>query len=371
MILSALTRSSNAGIVELSAVISGTLKKGKIWFRCPEEYGSEVSAELYDPFVVALVQQAISSGEVLTIDGPVSDRLVLNLTYFARIYGEWFGHNPLYLQAASIVRPTNCKGRIVTGMSCGVDSLTTALELHASAPRARITHFVHCNVGSHGHGDAARALFQKRLHKAEAAAKEIRLPLIWIDSNIDDFLSVRFEDSYASRTAAAAHFLGCSEYFIASTNTYTQIGPEGSSPLSDHLLSSERVQIFHDGAHLNRIQKLDFIKSWKPAQHHLNVCTRSTTNAENCSSCSKCLRTILAICLLEAWPSFKDVFSSVGLDRKLKAYVNEMNSLGAIPPNFYWMEIVEFANQKGLDLQKHPIQSIELISRANWRKPEV
>jgi hypothetical protein len=310
----------------------------------------------------------MASDQTLIVEGTLSGRLIVNLNYYARIYACWFPYQPLKLHASSVADSCSASSSIVaTGMSCGVDSLATAYDLGAGASGSRLTHFVHCNVGSHGHGEAARELFHARLGRARLAAVDVGLPLIEVDSNIDEFISVRFEDSYAARTAAVAHFLGCSEYFIASTNTYEQIGPEGSSPLSDNLLSSPRVQVFHDGAHLNRIEKLALIKLWPLARKHLNVCTRNTGDAGNCSSCGKCLRTILAIWLLESWPYFENVFQSANLKEKLLSYVVKMNEIGLIPPQYYWMEISELAAKRGFDLQRDPNLAISRLARRNLR----
>ena len=83
-------------------------------------------------------------------------------------------------------------------------------------------------------------------------------------------------------------------FFVPSSYAYQRLRPWGSSPLTDHMLSTERLEVVHDGASKGRLQKVEAISGWAPAQNYLRVCTnvKKRYGVRNCSRCEKCLRTM-------------------------------------------------------------------------------
>src|SRR5690606_29425499 len=101
---------------------------------------------------------------------------------------------------------------------------------------------------------------------------------------------------------------GLAKVLIPSTHPYRDILPWGSSPLTDHLWSTEQVRIVHDGAEATRVEKLTELLVHEPlAMQHLRVCTMNDGGLENCGRCNKCIRTMLTLELvgrLASDPSF-------------------------------------------------------------------
>lgn len=342
--------------VKACAEISDCVKPGSLWFELPLSYENWIETNLCDAFVVALFPQAMCEKRPLWVDGNVSSSLSRNLYYYNQIYSRWFPQFELIdLYSAYLVnQPDNQSKKIAVGFSCGVDSLCTVLEWTQGriSDFEKLTNLINVNVGSHGRGISGNKLFRKRLKRVQQAADELELPLISVNSNLDSFYTAKFEDTYASRIISVALLLGrrLSKFVLSSTNTYWQIGPEGSSPLSDILLGNNQVEIVVDGSHLTRIEKIRRIVNWEFASMHLNVCTRDTFRAKNCSECIKCVRTMVIIDMLNSSTLFQNVFDFTNFNWVKRKFVEKMKILDAKPPHYYWMEIVEYATKIGYQL---------------------
>jgi len=80
-------------------------------------------------------------------------------------------------------------------------------------------------------------------------------------------------------------------FYIPATYDYPNLAPAGTSPLSDHLLSTEYTQIIHHGASANRSEKMDYLARWQPTYENLRVCIypQKVTGHLNCGKCEKCI----------------------------------------------------------------------------------
>ena len=83
--------------------------------------------------------------------------------------------------------------------------------------------------------------------------------------------------------------------FIGATYSYDYMAPWGSHPLLDHHWSTGRIEIVHDGAEANRMQKIRRISELPLALATLRVCYENLDRRYNCCTCEKCCRTMLAL----------------------------------------------------------------------------
>ena len=94
-----------------------------------------------------------------------------------------------------------------------------------------------------------------------AAASELGVPLVEVETNLHDFsdaMGSPWGTTYHGvALAAVAHLLAPAfgEVLVGGTHTYSDLFPWGSHPLSDRLLSSDRVRLVHDGGDTDRVQK--------------------------------------------------------------------------------------------------------------------
>ena len=293
------------------------------------------------PFLAATLQLAMRAGEPLEIDGPVSPLLLERAETVQRIYSAW---NP-WLRPVDVRAAETSEQPGGTGFGCffsrGVDSMYSA----TCERRPPLTHLVFCDGLESLHDREVRA---REIELAHEAARRIELPLVVARTNLRA-LTDRLVPSWDDYVAPALAFTGLSlagglgRALIASGDSYATLEPSGSSPLLDHLFSSEAVAIEHDSVALGRAEKTARIAAERPdLLDLLKVCFRENTPA-NCGWCSKCLITMVALRAagaLDAASGFPDT-----IDHGLIAAMRVPGRKGRLD----WLEALEALRAAGAD----------------------
>lgn len=295
-----------------------------LWFSVPSEAASLVSTRA-EAALVALLMPAMAAGRDLVVEGPVTDELAWSLN--GEVQDVLRGVRPELSRVGIEVRHPEPAQEgacgVATGYSAGVDSYATLARHHftADAPESlRVTHLLYNNVGSHGHGDAGRALYRNRLELLRPNALSTGLPLIDVDSNIDEFhLAVRlgFQQSHTMRNAAVTHLLsgGIRHYLYASsvpwgdTTVAATYDLAFADPVLLPLLSTRFLSLRSSGSDMNRVAKTALIAEIPHTYERLDVCVEST-DGSNCSECWKCQRTMLTLELLGLLDRYHAVFAT-------------------------------------------------------------
>ena len=271
----------------------------KVWYAFPRRY-KEVLSVGSEPFAAALLLPAMFWGEEVQILGQVSPKFAYGLQEYSRIFHIWM---PKMLKAVEFDFKELVKEEgeafptgVATAFSGGVDSSYTLREnLGEAQPLEdhRLTH----GVFIHG--------FDIDLHEAEAYRSALRrnrelftekgLELIPVQTNTRLFTLYRMDWGMASGgpLIGAGLALGglLRRFYIPSGYSYHEVLPNGNSPLTDQLLSTERLEIVHHGAAKRHNEKMDEIAHWDVAHKNLRVCiaTPKPRDGGNCSVCNKCL----------------------------------------------------------------------------------
>ncbi len=293
-----------------------------LWFSAPVEWASLMNARA-DAALVALLMPAMAIGAEIVVDGPVTDELAWSLA--GETQAVLRGVRPeiarVSIEAPDAFPPSGGATAVATGYSAGIDSYAT-LARHHFAPDVpeslRITHLLYNNVGSHGHGVEGRALYRNRLELVRTSASSIGLPLIDIDSNVDDFHlvgRVGFQQSHTMRNAAVVHLLsaGIRHYLYASSVPYDRVAVNArvdvgyADPILLPLVSTRSVTLRSSGSDMDRAAKAALIAELPPTYERLDVCTEST-DGTNCSECPKCQRTMLTLELIGVFDRYRTVF---------------------------------------------------------------
>lgn len=178
----------------------------------------------------------------------------------------------------------------------------------------QLTHLVFCNTGTNGDygGDAARELYHKRMAILKGVADDLKLKLLCVDTNFNEFLEQAQEQSHTFRTLSVplAFQKLFRYYYYGSGYSFCDFQFQFSDPahydlLNMACLSTELLQFFSSGGETSRLGKLKAIADDDLVQKNLNVCVRTL---ENCGDCLKCRRTMLDLYVLGKLDSFKDVF---------------------------------------------------------------
>ena len=206
---------------------------------------------------------------------------------------------------------TRVGGAPAAAFSGGVDSFFTQY-LNRERPRGFKTKYA---VFVHGFDIH---LSQEKIFEGAAAAYENVLrqegvELIRLITNARAFIPPGFwEMSHGSALAGVALALsaGINRFFIPSSKSYGTLEPWGSDPLTDSLLSTEHVQVIHDGAYYTRFDKINLMRDWDPFRHLIRTCYKKPSAFENCGRCQNCRRTMMVLAslgVLDRFPTFPAV----------------------------------------------------------------
>ncbi|KKH72632.1 hypothetical protein DU78_01840, partial [Methanosarcina mazei] len=161
--------------------------------------------------------------------------------------------------------------------------------------------------------DHARDLFHQRTEAVRPCADELQLPLVTLDSNINEILDMRFVITHTYRNVAAVLALQklFKTYYYSSGYSLRQFELNHSD--SSHydaytldMLSTNATKFFSSGEIYSRVEKTDIVSIHPLSYKYLNVCVAAETN---CSKCNKCQRTLVTLDLLGKLNLYNKVFN--------------------------------------------------------------
>jgi len=270
--------------------LSAMMDDFRLWFRVPS--GNAVSST-GDIFLAAGLIPAMAAGENLEIEPRVriSPKLVTGIMRLQDIYHCW---NPVLKKieiqgAQSISEPIN--HGVASFFSGGVDGAYTLVR-----HKEEITHLIYINGLDFEmkEEDFAKAVLRRR-----RIAGSFNKSLIPVKTNLNSFMAQNKIHSVlrtGACLASVAHVLGFPKAYIASSNTYNELHPVGTHPLTDPLWSNEATELIHDGADVKRIEKTQQIIDHEVIRDNLIVCWEESD--ENCGICPKCIRTMITLKIL-------------------------------------------------------------------------
>lgn len=242
------------------------------------------------PFLASLLLPAMKSGEDITIEGSVPERVLNNTKDIMKVVGKWnIGLKKINIETAiSNPKNTNPKftGCFFTG---GVDSFYTYLKNKKS-----ITHFITihgCDISLNN-----KEFFSQALKALRKVAYEENKNIIIVESNYREIIEpvLEWEWNLGSALGAVVLFLnpGFKKVYIPSGMKKTQLCPYGTHPDLDPLWSTSKVKIIHDGCEYGRLEKvIHRVSKSSLALRHLRVCCLTLKNKYNCNECFKCIQT--------------------------------------------------------------------------------
>ncbi|MFC1878658.1 hypothetical protein ACFLZW_01970 [Chloroflexota bacterium] len=291
----------------------------ELWYRFPEKYAADIStrAEAFAPTALLV---AMYAAEDLVIRGPISPLLAYNLFEYRNIYHSW---RPKIFKMVDIQydclekAPASVQpAAAATAFSGGVDSFYTLwahLPGNQPIPQARVTH------GLFVHGLDLRLddpnNFQAAAIHYQALFEDMGLELILASTNAYQFSEFRinwtlFDGPPLVGAASLLSPLLGRFYIPSGMPSYLKLIPQGSSPLTDHLLSTETLDIIHHGASISRYEKTLAVVNWPVTYNSLRVCSdkQKMFGLKNCAVCQKCYRTMTLLEILDVFENYSENF---------------------------------------------------------------
>jgi len=298
---------------EGKAVLSATLTSERfntpktIFFRYPEAYWDFIP-ETADPFFPGLLIPCLFAGEVLEILPPLSKMLMENQSQVQEIFLSWHPDtarrievksNNLH-QDESVIANGNA-----TFFSLGVDSMYSLLK-HlpgiSNNKGEQLNSIIYMKGMELPLSVYAKKQDEPVVEAVKKVAEHYHLDAIIGETNLRDVFPLDWEDQYFGpglASTALSLSLGFKKIFIPSSHSYNLFFHDPSSPLLDHLWSTEQTRIIHDGAEKERARKItDLIAYDSFALNNLRVCTNNQGGIHNCGVCPKCIRTMITLEIL-------------------------------------------------------------------------
>ena len=336
-----------------------------MYFDIRKDYAPMFSTDTYDAFVLVGMYLAMYHHTDLRIRGNMSKKLYKNCTWYIQKilcdFSDVLRPAKIFVEGFA---PTQAKGTLIgTGISCGVDSLSTIYDrfVRESDPDYRVNSLFIFNCGSHGDFGAphTQIVFKSRVERAIQVADELKLPAVIVDSNLHQFRHDNDKD-----TVLFLSFYSCvlsmqaviKRYYISSGCSYSSIKDLGRDNSMHHdlatscdsflipLIQTERIELIIDGCQYRRVDKVRNMINWEIAQKYLNVCLiQKGEDSTNCGKCSKCLRTLLTIEILGKLDDFSKVFDIEAYKKESLAY--KARSLENVDSEIFYKENVELAKE--------------------------
>lgn len=261
-----------------------------------------IAADDASPWLPATLLAAMHLHEDLTLDGPVSPRLLRRSALAQSAYRAW---NPELrvprVEAAAEAAPPAAGHGVASFYSRGVDSTYSATA--ARVEPAPLDRLVYCSTLELIHDERVRA---EELRLAREAAARIGLPLVAVETNVRELFYpwLSWGDAHGGALAFIALSLagGLRHAVVPSSDSYASLSPHGSSPLLDPLFSTETLELEHDSIELGRLGKVRRLTEERPELlPYLKVCFMEN-RPDNCGRCGKCLWTMACLSAVDALP---------------------------------------------------------------------
>lgn len=338
-IRSVAVQDNDEGVV-VSAQITMPGAEGEAWYQLPAGSMTDEEAAVDAFFAIGLIL-ALGSDGSLQMEQPVSKRLLYNSQAAQDILTSWY---PKQLVPAQLTVPSRAEDkaplldRTVSCFTGGVDSFDTLIRNEADVDALL---YVHGFDVALSRTDIREVTSEHLREVAAMTGKE----LIEVSTNIRRFLNLAGKWPTVTHGAALSSVghLFSSQFgtqMIPASHTYTDTFAWGSHPLLDHLWSSDRLSIVHDGAGSTRVGKTRRLSTYPAAKRHLRVCWQNT-GKYNCGVCDKCVRTMIALSLSGALPEFETFESEITTSAIRNLPITSVNSLSFVKEN------LEFAEQQG------------------------
>ncbi len=263
--------------------------------------------EVLDGPMFSALMIAMRFADRLRLAGPITVQALRNATAFQEAWVQMAPRmfHPVEIAPEGLVEPAHApQDRAILAFSGGLDGAFSAIR-HARGLMGgggyRLTHVMMVQGFDIGVDD--RAGFEALVRRVRPLLAELELEPILVRTNAvypNPAERTRMVQPYyysqAAQIAGMFHVLWrqFGQGLIGASDPYSHmVLPWASNAATDHLLSSDRLQVVNDGAGFSRVQKAAFLVDHPTALRTLRVC-HAVKPPANCGVCEKCVRTRLS-----------------------------------------------------------------------------
>ena len=274
---------------------------GTLWYEFPLNAEEHFSGSA-DGFVAGLLLLAMTLREDVRVRGALNRGFVNNLNRYQCVFSAWFPErfSPVAIECEQWSDESDRGAGLSVGaaFSGGVDSsftLFSHLPRRTGGPGFPIDYalFVHgFDIPLQDEETFATAFRRYRRD-----LRELGVDLLVARTNLRRFVdSGSWELMHGSALASVALMLDrmLGLFYVPASFPYTDLHPWGSHPLTDPLLSTDSLQIVHDGC-MPRVDKIARVVEHPPAREWLRVCWKQPNAHRNCCQCYTCILTMASL----------------------------------------------------------------------------
>ena len=267
-----------------------------LWFQFPDSIKPPEDNDC-DSYLLAVIMDAMQENRDIIIKGATSKELLSNLIEYQAAWNKWLPKvfNIIEIESQGVREREFANSDAVCAFSGGVDAVFS-LWMHTQKKLSHRTHKIKLSAFVHGLDIplSNNIAFENTINKARKTVESINLKLVPIKTNAREISGVSWGYAFLCVLIASLSNLkniaGVAIY--GSSYPYDKlVYPWGSSPITDHLLSSGDFKVMLDGCSHNRPEKIREIADWNIAMKNLQVCWEGNATGQNCGKCEKCLRT--------------------------------------------------------------------------------
>jgi len=352
------------------------------WYSVDKQYGTFLSNECADAFVLLMLHIAMKSGQDIVSEAPVSGRLLFNIENTIQ---------PLFLKSIPDLRHINISAQVKhfvesgtavgCGCSLGVDSFSSFLKHFEGdvVEGYKVTHLTLFNCGQLGDRDlvAAEKNLRDTVNNLRPFADEVGLPIVAVNSNLNELYldgDVTLLQSFICRTASCALALQklFGKYVYSSSYSVEnfQISGDDESHMEAvfvPLLGTENLEFILSNPCMTRVEKTEYLSRFNITKKYLDVCWAAQfANSEikgtdfftkefvknmkkkNCGRCEKCMRTILTLDLFGRLQDFEGVFDLDYYKDNKDLYI--YRCIRDRKENVFWNELANIIEKKNIPI---------------------
>ncbi|MFT6347605.1 MAG: hypothetical protein ACJAYB_000595 [Psychromonas sp.] len=327
---------------------NGIIKnKVELWFKFDKSISPPKDDDC-DAYLLAMIMDAMKESENIEVKGSVSRQLLSNLVEYQAIWNKWLPniYNKIDIRVNNIRDDIAKVQGAICAFSGGVDA-TFSVWRHSQSNYSYRSQKI--NLCSMVHGFdiplSDESAFNNARNRAQKTLSDIGIGLKSIKTNYRVISGTNWEHSCSCALAATlSNFKKMAgTCIIGSSEPYDSLViPWGSSPITDHLLSSNEFVVIHDGASHNRTEKVKEITKWKAGTDNLRVCWQGDLKDRNCGWCEKCVRTKMNYLAVQAsvpicFPNSNIITDIKNVTLKSDLVLTE------------WRQIYEYATNNGIE----------------------
>lgn len=293
-----------------------------LWYELPARL-PQISPDDAEPFLIASIMDAMEEDRDLHVGGRVSFLLLSNLQEFMAAWSRWLPEtfHVVDVTADSIStspHPTDLPHDTAVVLHTGGLNATSTIYRHANGLEGHRSRRITAGVMVQGFlislDDGEK--FARSIELARSALDSIGIATHPLRTNYREAIRTHWSNAYGIAFVSVLQFFKplARWALIGAPKSYEDIDafpngahpltPYGSNPFTNALLSSDSMQIIHDGSRFDLMEKTAIVARWPEGTRNLRVCWRRGQIEDHCGACEDCIRTKLGFLVLgETYPT--------------------------------------------------------------------